>query len=156
MRCQHTNSAISKSCFPLFVAFQYITTQRQFRPRSQWHCTVSSFLGTRSSLHQHFFFFSHKTCKTFGRRHHWTPSAAHAAADVCVPHARAEERCCADARMRNGCGRVCTTSKGKKGTHFVACLWCDAALRGEGEAQRKTDPWPLQNHLTFTVSLFSL
>lgn len=73
-------------------------------------------------------------------------------ADGCAQHARLEEHYRADAReeLRQGC----TTSK-RKGDKFVACLWDDAALQ-RGRGQRKTDPWSLQNHLTFTVSFFSL
>lgn len=59
--------------------------------------------------------------------------------------ARLEEHYRADAgeELRQGC----TTSKRKRGQ--ICCMFV-------GWRSAATDPWPLQNHLTFTVSFFSL
>lgn len=82
----------------------------------------------------------------------------------------------AHAAARTVCGRMrttCTTGRTlpcrrqggvatglhdqqkEKGTNLLH-VWGVMQRCERGRGQRKTDPWPLQNHLTFTVSIFSL
>lgn len=159
--CLAVTVAIRKSCFPLFVAFQYITPvpptfpvalRRLVLPGAARFPAATRALPPPSSTRPARRLKGAVT-ELFALRAQTPPPPQRSDAY----NTREWNNIVVQTADRQTVAAELAPRAKAKGTNLLRV--CSVTLywkKKGGGGQRKTDPWPLQNHLTFTVSLFSL